>query len=65
MDHNVVTVNTSGFQSSNPRSFPGMGEYDFLLNVDLVNILLKNIEGRDRRPHFVIFVVWNALIVGG
>ena len=57
MDHNGVMVNTSGFQSSNPISFPGKGEYDFLLNADTVNILLKNIEGRHRRPYSVIFVV--------
>ena len=36
-----VVVNTSEFQASRPRSFPGRGEYDFLFNVDIVNLLLK------------------------
>ena len=37
---------------------------DLLLNSDIVNLLLKTNMGRDRRPNFVIFVVWSALIVG-
>ena len=36
-----VVVNKSEFQTSRPRSFPGMGEYDLLFNVDIVNFLLK------------------------
>ena len=64
MDHNGVMVNTSYFHSSDPKSFPGEGEYDLLVNVDRVNFLLKNIEGgRNRRPNFVIFVVLGAPIV--
>ena len=37
---------------------------DFLFNSDIVNLLLKTNEGKDRGPNFVIFVVWSALIVG-
>ena len=37
---------------------------DLLFNSDIVNLLLKTNMGRDRRPNFVIFVVWSALIVG-
>ena len=36
-----VVVNTSEFQTSRPRSFPGRGEYDLLFNADIVNLLLK------------------------
>ena len=35
-----------------------------LLNCDIVNLLLKTNLGRNRRPNFVIFVVWSALVVG-
>ena len=31
----------------------------------MVDLLLKNNGGRDRRPNFVIFVVWSALNAGG
>ena len=37
---------------------------DLLFNSDIVNLLLKTNEGRDRRTNFVTFVVWSALIVG-
>ena len=37
---------------------------DMLFDSDIVNLLLKTNEGRERRPNFVIFVVWSALIVG-
>ena len=30
-----------------------------------INILLKTIHGRDRRPNFLIFVVFSALIFAG
>ena len=60
-DNDGVVVNTSEFQTSWPRSFPGRGEYDLLFNVDIVNLLLKKQWGR--RPNFLIFVVWSALIV--
>ena len=38
--HGVIGVmgNMSEFQSSSPRSIPGRGEYDFLVNVDIVNL---------------------------
>ena len=35
-----------------------------LLNCDIVNFLLKTNLGKNRRPNFVIFVVWSALVVG-
>ena len=44
-----------------PKSFPRRGEYI----VDIVNLLLKTNGGRDKRPHFVIFAVWKALIFMG
>ena len=52
MDHNGVKVNTPYSQSIIIK------KYNFLFNVDMVNLLLKNNGGRggDRRPHFVIFV---------
>ena len=39
---------------------------DLAFNSDKVNLLLKTngAGGRDRRPNFVIFVVWSVLIVG-
>ena len=36
---------------------------NLLFNFDVVNLLLKNNGGKDRRPNFVIFVVWSALNV--
>ena len=38
-----------------------------LFSVAIVNLLLKNNEGRDRRPYccWGFFVVWSALFVGG
>ena len=30
-----------------------------------MDLLLKNNGGRDRRPNFVIFVIWSALNVDG
>ena len=39
-------------------------EYDLLFNVVTVNVLLKSNRGRDRSPHFVIVVVWSALVFG-
>ena len=49
MDHNGVKVNTPDSQSIIIK------EYNFLFNVDIVNLLLEN-NGGDRRPYFVIFV---------
>ena len=49
MDNNGVKVNTPDSQSIIIK------EYNFLFNVDMVNLLLKN-NGGDRRPYFVIFV---------
>ena len=31
---------------------------------DLVNLLLKNNRGIDRKPHFVIFVILSTLVIG-
>ena len=50
---------------SNLRSFLRRGGCDYLFNVDIVNFLLKNNGGRNRRPNFVIFVVRSALKVAG
>ena len=38
---------------------------NLLINSDIVNILLKTNEERDRWSKFVIFVVWRALIING
>ena len=57
-------VNVSESNSSVLSSFPGRAEFNLLFNVDIVNPLLKNKTWRDRRPHFVVVVVWKALIVG-
>ena len=35
-----------------------------LFSSDIVNLLLKTDGGRDRKPNFVIFEVWSALILG-
>ena len=35
----------------------------YLFNSDMVNLLLKINERRDRRPNCVIFVVWSAVTV--
>ena len=36
-----------------------------LFNSDIANLLLNINKGRNKRPNFVIFVVWYTLIVGG
>ena len=63
-------VKKSDFTSIGVRSFPTRGEeYEFVF--EIVNLLLKiKFKGRggggregeewDRRPNFVIFVVWSA-----
>ena len=58
-------VNASGFNTSDRRSFPGEGNMYLLFNSDIMNLLLKTNGERNRRPNFVIFVVWSTLIVGG
>ena len=55
-------------QSSNSAvryRLPGGEDMDLLFNSDIANLLIKANGGRDRRPNFVIFVIWTALIVGG
>ena len=42
-----------------------MENVNLLFDSDMVNLLLKTSGGRDRRPNFVILVVWSAFIVGG
>ena len=37
---------------------------NWLFNSDKVNLLVKTNGGSDRRPNFVIFVVWSVRIVG-
>ena len=36
---------------------------DLLFNSDIVNLLLKINGVRKRKPNFIIFIVWSALIV--
>ena len=54
----VSTVNVNCGKSS---SFPGRAEctlsYQFS---DIVNFLLNNNDGRDRRCNFAVFVIWSA-----
>ena len=38
---------------------------NYFFDADIENLLLKNNGVRGRRPNFAIFVVWDALIVGG
>ena len=65
MDDICVVVNTSDLHPRDPRSFRQRVEYNLLFNVHIVNLLLKSNGARDRRPNFVIFAVWKAVIVGG
>ena len=50
--------------------FSGRGSYpkgvykSLFFNPDIKNFLLK-INGGDRQPNFVIFLVWSTLTVGG
>ena len=44
--------------------FPRWREVYLLFNSDIVNYILKTTKGRDRRPNFVKFVIWSALIAG-
>ena len=43
--------------------YPGGEIVNLLLNSDIVNLPLKTDSGRNRRPNFVTFVVWSALVV--
>ena len=38
---------------------------NYFFIADIENLLLKSNGVRERRPNFAIFVVWDALIVGG
>ena len=58
-------VNTSENDSGDPRLFPRRRNLNLVFNSDIVNFLLKTNRWSDRRPNFVIFAVWSALIVGG
>ena len=55
-------VSKSYFTSSGQRFFPGRGENE--LGFEFVNLLLKIKDWKDRRPNFVIFVVWSAFFIG-
>ena len=64
-----VVVDTAKHQSSSPGLFHGRGRYDLLFSVEMVNLLWKK-KGwgggwTDRTLHFVILMVWSALVVGG
>ena len=37
---------------------------NWLFHSDIVKLLVKTNGGSDRRPNFVIFVVWSVRIVG-
>ena len=52
------------FNSAVRNRFLGRENMDLVFNFDIVKLLLKTNAGRDRRPNFVIFVVWSALIAG-
>ena len=58
-------VSKCEFKLSGPSRFLEGENMILLLNSDIVILLLKTDAVRDRRPNFVIFVVWSALIVGG
>ena len=51
---------TSEFNSGGSRSFPVRRKYILLFNSNVLNFLLKTNVGRNRRPNFVIFVIWSA-----
>ena len=55
----------SKFQFSCPRSSRGREEHGFAFQFWYSESSFNNQWGRDRRPDFVIFVVWSALIVDG
>ena len=48
----------------NQDRFPAGQNFYFLSDSDIVEILFKTNGRRNRRPNFVICVVWSALIVG-
>ena len=55
MDGNGLMVTMREFQSSQPRSFPRWEGYDLLVNVDIVNPLLKN-NGRETEDLILLFL---------
>ena len=56
-------VSKSSSSSAVRDRFPGGENMNLLFNSDKVKLLLKNNGGRDRKPNFVVFVVWRALNV--
>ena len=60
-----LMVNESKFQFSVPILLPGSGKRRFVFQFQYCKLSVKNQWGRDRRPNFVIFLVWRALIAGG
>ena len=67
-DERTFLVQWLANQSSIPAvrdRFPGGQNMNLLFHSDIVNLLLKANGGRGRKPDFVIFVDWSALIVVG
>ena len=56
-----LLVSILDLASRGPRLLPGRREYEF--SFEFMNLLLK-IKGGDRRPNFIIFVVWSAFFIG-
>ena len=48
-----------------PESFSEGVNKSLFFNSDIKKILLETNGGIDRKPNFVIFLVWSAFIVGG
>ena len=40
-------------------------DMNFLFNFDILHLLLKTNGGTETRSNFIIFVIWNSLIVIG
>ena len=58
-------VSTWEFDFGGWRSFPGSAGSTFVFQFCYCELPLKNHCGNDRRPNFIIFLVWSALIAGG
>ena len=58
-----LMVSYSKFQFSDRDHFLGGKSMDLLSNSDIMILLLKTNGERDRRPNFVIFLIWRALML--
>ena len=58
-----LLVRKSELQLSSRDCFLGGENMDLLFNSDIMNLLLKT--NGERGPNFVIFVVWDVLIING